>query len=287
MELYLGVDGGGSGCRAAVCDAAGRVLGRGEAGPANIWTGFDAARANVLAASAAALAGAGADAAPRAAVLGLAGANVAVAAERLRGALPWARMRIESDVVTAGRGALGAGDGRVAVLGTGSVFAAQRGGRVEVIGGWGFQLGDHAGGAWLGRRLCEAALLAHDGLAPGSALTAALLAEAGGPEGLVAWGAGASPGEFAARVPRLLAAAAEGDAAAEAILAEADAWVAAALDRLDGRLDGRLGDAGRLCFLGGLGPVFAARLAGRYGAALCAPLGTPLDGALAMAREMA
>ncbi len=283
MVLYLGVDGGGSGCRAAVCDAAGRVLGRGAAGPANIWTAFAAARDNVLAASDAALAEAGVPgrAGDLHAVLGLAGANVASAAERLRGGLPFARVRIESDVVTAIRGALGAGDGRVAVLGTGSVFGAQRGGQVRVIGGWGFQLGDHAGGAWLGRRLCELALLAHDGLAPGSALMSAAVAQAGGPAGLVAWGAAAGPADFAGRVPDLLAAADAGDAAALAILAEADAAVAAALEQLDG------GEGLPVCFLGGLGPVFAARLAGRFGAAVRDPAGTGLDGALAMAREMA
>jgi glucosamine kinase len=87
MRLYLGIDGGGSGCRAAVCDDAGRVLGRGSAGPANIWTGFERAQANVLAATGAALAEAGA--ADRAgevrALLGLAGANVSGAAARLAG----------------------------------------------------------------------------------------------------------------------------------------------------------------------------------------------------------
>lgn len=283
MVLYLGVDGGGSGCRAVVGDAEGRVLGRGEAGPANIWTAFEPARANVLAASAAALTDAGLSdrAGDLHAVLGVAGANMPAAAMRLQQELPFARIRVESDVVTAVRGALGAADGVVAVLGTGSVFASQRAGRVQVIGGWGFQLGDHAGGAWLGRRLCELALLAQDGLVASSPLLAAVVDEAGGPAGLVAWGTGAGAADFAAKVPRLVEAAGMGDAGAEAVLAEADGAIIAALDRLGGA------DALAICFLGGLGPVFAARLAERCGPALRAPLGTGLDGALAMAREMA
>jgi glucosamine kinase len=281
--LYLGVDGGGSGCRAAVGDGQGRVLGRGSAGSANIWTGFERARDNILAAVAAALAEAGAagrDGEVRA-VLGLAGANVSGAASRLAAVLPFARARIESDAVIALRGALGTADGVTAALGTGSVFGVQRKGAIRMIGGWGHLLGDQASGARLGRALCEAALLAHDGLAPGSPLLAAVIAEAGGPAGLVVWGAGAVPADFAALVPRLVGAAAAGDAAAEAILGEAEASVAGAVDVLRG------GEALPVCFLGGLGPVFARRLAARYGAMIREPAGTGLDGALAMARELA
>ena len=36
MTLFLAVDGGGTGCRAALADAQGRILGQGAAGPANI-----------------------------------------------------------------------------------------------------------------------------------------------------------------------------------------------------------------------------------------------------------
>ena len=95
MRLYLGVDGGGSGCRAAVADAAGRVLGQGAAASANIWTDPEGARANILAAAEAALAAAGTGGrlGDLVAVLGLAGANVAGAAERLAPGLPFARVR--------------------------------------------------------------------------------------------------------------------------------------------------------------------------------------------------
>lgn len=283
MALYLGIDGGGSGCRAAVCDEAGRVIGRGSAGPANIWTGYERAQANVLAASEAALAEAGVAGRARElrAVLGLAGANVSTAAERLAAALPFARARIVSDAVIAIRGALAGTDGVAAVIGTGSVFGVQRAGAIRVIGGWGYLLGDQGSGARLGRALCEAALLSHDGLLPRSDLLVAVIDEAGGPEALVEWGATATPAEFAARVPALLDAAEAADAGAAMILAEADGMVAAALDAL------RAGEDLPVCFLGGLGPVYARRLAARYGAAVRTPAGSALDGALAMAREMA
>lgn len=282
MTLHLGVDGGGTGCRAAVADAAGRVLGRGSGGPANIWTDPEGALANILAAAREALEAAAprADPGDVAAVLGLAGANAAGATERLAPRLPFGRLRIVSDAVTAIRGALGRGDGVTAALGTGSVFGSQRRGLVRTIGGWGFQLGDHAGGAALGRAVAVQALLAQDGEAAMTPLLAGLLDEHGGPAGIVAWGAGARPADFARLVPRLLAAEACGDPAARAILTQAEAQVARAVDLL--MADGPV----PLCFLGGLGPVFAVRLERRYGALIRPARGAGLDGALAMAREL-
>ena len=278
--LYLGVDGGGSGCRAAVTDAEGRRLGEGAGASANIWTDPEGARASILAAAEAALAGTGAGLGEVTAVLGLAGANVAGAAERLAPGLPFARVRIESDAVVALKGALGDEDGISAAIGTGSVFGAQRGGRVAMIGGWGFQLGDHGSGAVMGRALCAAALLAHDGEVARTPLLARVVAERGGPAGLVAWGKGAAPADFARLVPGLLAAADEGDPAAEAVLAGAAEAVARAIDRL--MAEGPV----PVAFLGGLGPLFAGRLAARYPGLLRAPKGSGLDGALMLARRL-
>lgn len=282
MTLLVALDGGGSGCRAAVVGAEGPIRGRGCAGPANIWSDPEGALANILVAADAALAEAGAAgrAGEARAVLGLAGANVASAAAWLAERLPFAEVQIESDAVTALRGALGESDGILATLGTGSVFGRQRGGVARIIGGWGFLLGDHGSGAWIGRRLLEEALLAEDGQVPASPYLTALVAAAGGPAGVVAESRTASPADHAARVPPALVAAEAGDAGAARVLAEADAAVVRAIDTLAGA------EPLPVCFLGGLGPTFAARLAGRYGARLQPPRGTALDGALAMARAL-
>ncbi len=275
--MYLGIDGGGTGCRAAVCGADGAVLGRGTGASANIVTDAAGARVSVLAAARAALQEAGAAEGSAVAVLGLAGANLADRAATFAAALPFRRAQVVSDALIAVRGALGAEDGVAAVIGTGSVFALQTSGAVRFLGGWGFQLGDQASGAWMGRRLLERALLAHDGLAPGTPLLGAVVAEAGGPEGLVAFAQTALPPDYARLARRLVEA---DDPAAEAVLAEAGAHVAASVDAL------MAGRALPLCFLGGLGAVFAARLAGRYGAAIRPPKGSALDGALALARGL-
>ena len=44
-DLFLGVDGGGTQCRARLADRAGRILGEGIAGPANIRLGLEASLA--------------------------------------------------------------------------------------------------------------------------------------------------------------------------------------------------------------------------------------------------
>lgn len=283
MPHLLGIDGGGTRCRAAVADGAGAVLGEAVAGPANVWTDAEAARDSILDATRSALAQAGLATEPRdlVAVLGLAGANLPAAAARIAGLLPFARMRIETDALIALRGALGPGDGLAAMLGTGSVFGRQRAGRIDIVGGWGFQLGDQGSGARLGKALLERALLAHDGLAPPSPLLAEVISEAGGPAELVIAMRDAGPARFAEYVPRLVAAAEGGDAGAGAILDAASRDVAGFLAALDP--EGRL----PVCFVGGLGETYAARLAPGLGPRLVAVAGTPLDGALALARDLA
>lgn len=275
MHLFLGIDGGGTGCRAAVADAAGTVLGRGEAGPANIASDPAGAAANILKAADQALNAAGGGRIA-AAGLGLAGANAAGAADRLRGVLPFARVSVVTDGITAVKGALGVGDGVVAALGTGSVFAVQRSGTIRQIGGRGLVLGDEASGAWIGRALLSAALRAVDGFTATTPLLAAVVEELGGPDGVVAHSLRARPVDFAALAPRVVE---SDDPAARAIMARAEADVVEAVTLLRGEEDLPV------VFLGGLGTVFSARLAARL--PIRAPLGTALDGALMLAREAA
>ena len=178
------------------------------------------------------------------------------------------------------KGALGDDDGITAAIGTGSVFGVQRGGRVRMIGGWGFQLGDHGSGAAMGRALCDQALLAHDGEVErdaGAGAAPRRAWRAGRDRGLgQGSGAGATshgwcrassrPRRRAIRRPRRS-------------WREAEADIARAIDRL--MADG----PAPVAFLGGLGPVFAARLGRRYAGLMRAPKGSGLDGALADGAE--
>lgn len=282
MALYLGIDGGGTGCRAAVADDRGVILGRGQSGPANIASDPDTARQNILAATDQALTAAvGAASAPvelsrLQAGLGLAGANAAGAVGRLRLALPFAAATIETDAVTTAMGALGGQDGVVAAIGTGSVFAAIRGGQFRQIGGWGFVLGDEGSAAVLGRSILSYALRAHDGHAELTPLLTKLLQDHGGPTGVVTFAQSARPSDFAALAPQVTA---SDDPAAWELMTTATQAVADAITLLRGGCDLPV------VFTGGLGPVYRARLAQTDGWTIKDAAGTALDGALMLARK--
>lgn len=282
MTLFLGIDGGGTGCRAAVADAAGRVMGEGRAGPANIASDPEGARLNILAAAHEALVAAVGSASANAEVprlvagLGLAGANAAGAAERLKQTLPFARMRVETDAIAAVKGALRQGDGIVAALGTGSVFARQRAGQIVQIGGWGLALGDEGSGAWLGRSVLKKALRAVDGLEPMTPFLQSLIDNHGGPEGVVGFSLTARPVDLSVQAPHILASI---DGAAKAVVEAAVKHVAEAINHLQAKA------ALPVVFLGGLGASYSALLAGRW--PIVPALGSALDGALILAREAA
>ena len=278
LVLWLAVDGGGSGCRAVVADPSGRILGQGQAGAANIMTDLEAARANILSAAGAALARSGQAAvlADLGAVLGLAGANVAGNAAGLAARLPFARVRVETDATIALIGAHQGQDGIAAMIGTGSVFASQRGGVRRLTGGWGLVLGDEGSAAWIGRAALAQVLHAADGLVPRSPLLAALGDRLGGADAVVSFAKGASPGDLAGLARDVVAA--RDDPAAARILSAADRWIAREIDHL------QVGGALPVAFLGGLGAVFASRLAPRYPGLIRAAMGSALDGALWLAR---
>ncbi|MGD9917106.1 MAG: BadF/BadG/BcrA/BcrD ATPase family protein [Paenirhodobacter sp.] len=268
--LYLGIDGGGSGCRAVLADASGRVIARAEGGPANIASDFDGALATLRATIATVCAGQ--EGALRA-VLGLAGTNLSGAGARLEAALPFPA-RVVQDVTTSVRGALGRADGIVAALGTGSVFARQTGGEIRAIGGWGLRLGDEGSGAWIGRAALSHVTRVLDGYFPATDLTAALVAEFGGGPGVVRFSLTATPADFAALVPRILAAAQAGDPAAEAVIGAARAEIRRAIALLQPEAPLPV------TWIGGLGAALAVK-----DWATRPALGTALDGALALAMD--
>lgn len=276
--FLLGIDGGGSGCRAVLADGSGRQLGLGAAGPANIATDPEGACANVVAAARQAIAGAGGDEGlfgSVTAVLGLAGAGQTAAVRQAQKLLPFRRVRILPDAICAAVGALRGADGIVAAIGTGSVFVLCRGGTMRRFGGHGFRLGDQGGAAGLGRALLIRTLRATDGFAEMTPLMQSALDELGGIEGVIAFGRNAAPADFARFAQRI---ATGEDPAGAAIFAEATAEVGAVLAHLQAQ-------AGPLpvVFLGGLGDAYARHLGGSFETRPAA--GTGLDGALWLAAQ--
>lgn len=281
MDLVLGIDGGGTSCRAAVATTAGVILGRAKSGAANIRTDLTGARSSIVRAAQLAFTEAGID--PELidrtpALLGLAGSNVGTHRQQLEAILPFSKCAVESDALIALEGALGSGDGAIAILGTGSAYMLRRGGVARTVGGWGFLVGDQGSGARIGRDLLEETLLGYDNIRPASPLTRALLAVfRDNPRDVVEFTTTAKPGDFGGFAPMVFEHAAKGDQVAEFILSRAVADIEASLGVLD------LADDEPLCLLGGLAALYAPRLSERYRARMQAPIQDALGGAVAMA----
>jgi glucosamine kinase len=285
VRHLIAIDGGGTGCRALIAAPDGRVLARAQGGAANINSDSQGALRNVVETARAAVekAGLAREMLRQAvAVLGLAGANVGGNGERLRQKLPFALSAIHSDAVIATRGALGANDGVMGIVGTGSVFAAQERGEIRMIGGWGFAVGDLGSGARIGRALLERTLLAYDGIRPASALSSEIMRRFDDDPGrIVAFATKARPGGFAPFAPLVFDENYKDDRVACEVAGEAVRDVEQALDAV------MPAGCNRICLLGGLAPLFAPRLAERYRVILRTPNGDALSGALDMALELA
>lgn len=207
--LYIGVDGGGTGCRASLFDANLNVLGRGHSGPANIARHFDDAIASINSAAEQAIASAKLPVPPKKQDIilcaGLAGHGVTLAQTHLR---QWrhefAAVHATNDVVSALYGAFNGDDGAALIVGTGSCAASIVNGEVSVWGGHGLVLGDMGSGAWVGQQALQYVLRQLDGVASSDdEFQHAILTTCGvtSADAIVDKFCNASPGEFGALAP--------------------------------------------------------------------------------------
>jgi glucosamine kinase len=283
--LFLGVDGGGTRCRARLADCPGRILGEGTAGPANIRIGLDESLRSVLDAAGHCLEQAGASwADPIVACLALAGASEPAEAATARTACRghFRRLLVTTDAHAACAGAHRGEDGGVVIVGTGTIGWAIHRGQSHRVGGWGFPVSDEGGGAWLGCEAARRTLWAHDGRSIWTPLLREVSGEfASDPHAIVRWMGSAKPRDFARLAPLVLGHAAHKEPAACAIMR-------AAADHID-ILAARLADHGaaRLALMGGLAVGMALWLAPATRARLVTPAGDALDGALRLARAHA
>jgi glucosamine kinase len=284
VTLVLGIDGGGTSCRAALATTDGVVIGRGKSGAANIRTDLTGARASIVEAARLAFIEAGRDPALLAetpTLLGLAGSNVGTYRQQLEAILPFAKSVVTSDALIALEGAVGTGDGAIAVLGTGTAYMVRHAGEVRPVGGWGFTVGDQGSGARIGRDLLEETLLAYDGIREASDLTRALLAVfRNEPRDVVEFSTTAKPGDFGGFAPMVFEHAAKGDPVAERIVARAVHFIEESLRVME------LKPSDPLCLLGGLAALYEPRLRPDIRSLIRPPLQDALGGAVRMALSL-
>jgi glucosamine kinase len=213
---FLGVDGGGTGCRARIEDEAGTVLGQGLSGPATTRLGIDEAWTSIARAYNAAIEEAGfgtVEIAKIQAGIGLAGIGRKGALEALRAtAHPFASIDFVSDGVGACLGAHSGLDGAIVIAGTGSIGLGFVEGRDLRVGGYGFPISDEGSGADLGLKVVQLALRAHDGRHERTALLAEVMQRfQNDPMEAVAWMDRATATDYATLAPMVMRHADQGD----------------------------------------------------------------------------
>jgi glucosamine kinase len=224
--LVIGIDGGGSKTTALVADDNGTAIAEATGAPSAVRPGGVDDSADIIESVVrAALQEAGADATPQVVCVGVAG----VGRESLRLEL-WEALTsreiadevvVHTDYSIAFDDAFSQGPGILLVAGTGSV-AVGRGpaGAMARAGGWGPDIGDEGGGAWIGRRALSIVAAAADGREPETALTGAILTatESTDVTDLIAWAADATPAALAGLAPIVAKVADGGDLRANSLL---------------------------------------------------------------------
>lgn len=165
-KYFAGIDAGQSGTAAVIGDETGRILGRGDAGPAdeigqdaNSTRMRDALRAAYE--NAARAAGMDPNVRCERIVAGVSGYEGRVYGHAPD--LPCEKLELIHDAIVAHAGALDGKPGVIVIAGTGSAaYACNEKGESATIGGWGYLFGDAGGAFWIVREAISAAMADED-----------------------------------------------------------------------------------------------------------------------------
>ena len=279
---YLGIDAGGSHCRARLTDAHGIVLGTGQSGPANTRIGLTALHERLLETCAQATGAAGlsvADIAKIHAGMGIAGITRSGAKAKLKAMpFPFANVTLTSDAIIANLGAHLGADGATLILGTGSIGIIKLGEDNLSIGGYGFPVSDEGSGAALGLSAIRHALRALDGRTRPTPLSQDITKQFDNATArIVAWMDDATPASYATFAPLVMDYAENGDDIAVSIVRDAAIHVERFIETIFAR------GAPRCALAGGLSARMKPWLRARIADQICEPQGDALDGALLLA----
>ncbi|WDE07217.1 ATPase [Thalassomonas viridans] len=237
-KLFLGIDGGGSKCKAIIMTADNQILGSGVSGPGNPLHGFEQAKDSIVKASYLALMDAGLTDIPLNTLIagvGLAGVNLPQQFRQMSAwQHPFKEMFLATDLLVACLGAHQGQDGAVMITGTGSCGFSYVRGQEFIVGAHGFPHGDKGSGGWFGLQAVEQVLLSLDGFKPASELTRMLMDKLECSTGTdIVEAVAGKPAVFYAGLANLVFDVAEqGDALALAIVHEGGAYISKVARRL-------------------------------------------------------
>ncbi|SMB97404.1 BadF-type ATPase [Thermanaeromonas toyohensis ToBE] len=182
MELFLGIEGGGTNTRAVLAQADGQILGVGWGGPSNaLFVGREAASKAIKQAISQALAQKRERLKCKVIAACIPGVNKELLQLTLKPLMEWEHLILCSDTLSALQAGLGPeGVGVVVSSGTGSfAIARNKKGDIAVVGGWGPLLGDEGSGYYIGLLGLKAIIHAADGIGPPTCLTRAIIERLG------------------------------------------------------------------------------------------------------------
>ncbi|MCS4308163.1 glucosamine kinase [Rheinheimera pacifica] len=280
----LAVDGGGSKTLARLTNTSTGQHWQQQAGPASLTNDFSLALSNINLLSASLCQQAGISSQQVVAVLGLAGAGNPQqhqqACQQL--ARHYASFLLTTDAKTSLYGANLGQPVLVVALGTGSVAMRLLGdGAEQQVGGWGFNIGDEGGGAWLGKQAVRELLWQVDSLAGVQSPLLQAVAQQIGDDAavLLPWLKTASPNDYAALAPLVFNYAGRCEVADTLLQRHSSAvhqllWSAREQFELP------------VVLLGGLADITAPLLNTECRALLQPPRGSALDGAFILATQL-
>ncbi len=280
----LGIDAGGTSCKARLTDMSGRIIGQGLSGPANANSGIRNVFATMQEAYQQAMSEAklsSSDAATICAGIGIAGiGREGAKAEMQTQPFPFRSTVIHNDAFIANMGAHSGQDGGIVIVGTGSIAIGRVKGTDVRAGGYGFPISDEGSGAYIGLQAIRITLRASDGRISHSDLTRHLFEKYHyQTHEIVGWMDKAKATDYAALAPIVLQAAETGDRHGRLITRHS-------ANHIDSMVRSMY-NAGvpRCALLGGLSASIEPWLAPDIRAELITPDGDALDGALWLAKH--
>ena len=285
QALFLGIDGGGSKCKAIVMNENNEILGTGISGPGNPLHGFEQATNSITESAKLALKDAGLEHVKLNTItagVGLAGVNLPALYQQMKEwQHPFKNMFLAHDLMVACLGAHHSNNGAVIISGTGSCGFSCIDNKEVMVGGHGFPQGDKGSGAWFGLQATKQVLLSLDGIVEPSLMNDVLLKKLDCVDAtsIVEKIAGKKATFYAQLANLVFDAAEQGDKVALAIVEEGAEYINSLARSLLTR------NPSRISLLGGLTPRLKSKLDAGLQTQLSEPLSPPEVGSVLFARQ--
>lgn len=281
-HYFLGIDGGGTSCRARLTDANLNIIGEAVTGSANLFQNPDGTLASIIKVTSDVIEGTGIAMNQIHAGIGLAGAGIKSCQKVLaEWQHPFKSFSFATDAKIACIGAHNGDSGAILIIGTGICGWVESPEKSINFSGWGFPIADQGSGAWLGFRAIQETLNAVDGIVAETKLTQKIIKHFNDqPDAISHWSKQASSADFGGFAPWVVDAANDEDAVGLQIMNEQTQFVEKLLQSIQSQNTSK-----RLALMGGLSSIVENKLSLSVQNSLSKPFSDALNGALLMIKS--